>query len=250
MTAELPPPAAVLAALVAEDPGRPRITVYDDTEGTTRGERVELSARVLANWVAKAANLLQDELDAAPGTVVRLDLPPHWRSLYWALAVWSVGATVEVDGSGRPGSGVDILVTDNPAGGDLPGARVVLVTLAALARSAQATVPRGAVDEAAELATHPDVFDAWEEPGSADLALSTPGGRWSYSDVVPDAVAGGPHRWHLSDSGELPLGDFLRTVLAAWAGSGSVVLTRGTPASEVLARRLASEGAEPPPPAP
>ena len=89
-------PAALLRRLVAADPGRPRVTVYDDTDSPTRGERVELSARVLANWVAKAANLLQDDLDVTPGSVVRLDLPPHWRTLYWAFAVWSVGACVEL----------------------------------------------------------------------------------------------------------------------------------------------------------
>ena len=51
---------------------------------------------MLANWVAKAANLLRDDLDAGPGSVVLLDLPPHWRTLYWAFAAWSVGACVEV----------------------------------------------------------------------------------------------------------------------------------------------------------
>ena len=81
---------------MSADPGRPRITVYDDTDSPTRGERIELSARVLANWVAKAANLLRDDLDVGPGSVVLLDLPPHWRTLYWAFAAWSVGACVEV----------------------------------------------------------------------------------------------------------------------------------------------------------
>ena len=89
-------PAVLLRRLVSADPGRPRITVYDDTDSPTRGERIELSARVLANWVAKAANLLRDDLDVGPGSVVLLDLPPHWRTLYWAFAAWSVGACVEV----------------------------------------------------------------------------------------------------------------------------------------------------------
>ena len=81
-TVSTPPatPADLLRHLVAADPGRPRVTVYDDTDSPTRGERIELSARVLANWVAKAANLLRDDLDAGPGSVVRLDLPPHWRT--------------------------------------------------------------------------------------------------------------------------------------------------------------------------
>ena len=96
MSTSLQSPSALLRRMVSSDPGRPRITVYDDTDGPMRGERIELSARVLANWVAKAANLMQEDLDAGPGTVVHLDLPPHWRTLYWALAVWSVGGCVVV----------------------------------------------------------------------------------------------------------------------------------------------------------
>ena len=76
----------LLAALAASDPGRPRLTWYDDAPGPTRGERIELSARVLANWVAKAANLLVDELDIEPGDQVVIALPTHWRAAYWLLA--------------------------------------------------------------------------------------------------------------------------------------------------------------------
>ena len=223
---------ALLAALLASDPGRPRITCYDDTEGPTRGERVELSARVVANWVAKAGNLLQDELDAGPGTVVRLALPPHWRTLYWALATWSVGATVDV----RAGAGeADVVVTDDLGRADDAPAAVV-VTLAALARSAPVPVPPGAVDEARELATHGDVLDPWEQPAPGDDALLADDGTTTYAELVPD---GAPGRVHTTST---DTADFLRCVLAAWAGDGSVVLTRGTPDADVLGRRLASEG--------
>ncbi len=222
----------LLAALLASDPGRPRITVYDDTDGPTRGERVELSARVLANWVAKAANLLQDELDAGPGTVVQVALPPHWRTLYWALAAWSVGATVDL----RPGEGAaDVVVTDDPLRVDEAPAAVV-VTLAALARSAAAPVPPGSVDEARELATHGDVFHPWDRPAPGDPALLAPDSTTSFADLVPE---GTPGRWHTTTAD--PAG-FVRAVLAAWAADGSVVLTRGTAAADVLERRLASEG--------
>src|SRR6476469_2959124 len=104
------PPAALLARLVAADPGRPRLTVYDDADGPTRGERIELSGRVLANWVAKAANLLVDELGVERGDVVVLDLPTHWRAVYWALAVWRVGAVVAVE----PDPRAVVVVTDRP----------------------------------------------------------------------------------------------------------------------------------------
>ena len=56
-------PDTLLFALQRADASRPRITCYDDTDGPSRGERIELSARVLSNWVAKAANALQEEFD-------------------------------------------------------------------------------------------------------------------------------------------------------------------------------------------
>jgi hypothetical protein len=45
------------------DPVRPLVTHYDDATG----ERVELSATTLENWVSKTANLLQDELGRTAG---------------------------------------------------------------------------------------------------------------------------------------------------------------------------------------
>lgn len=256
-------PADVLRHLVTTDPGRPRITVYDDTDSPTRGERVELSARVLANWVAKAANLLQDELDVTPGSLVRLDLPPHWRTLYWALAVWSVGGCVEVPahrcapaadadaGSPPPDAGAaaaapafadgaSIVVTDDAAAAALAvedSGHAVLVTLAALARSAAGPVPTGAVDEARDLATHGDLFEPWEEPDLADPALRTPAGETPYATLVPTAGAGG--RVYTS-TGDTAL--FLHLALDAWAADGSVVLGRGEPAGDVLAARVDAEG--------
>ncbi len=114
-----------------ERPTRPRLTWYDDADGPTRGERIELSGRVLANWVAKAANLLTDELGVERGDVVVLDLPAHWRALYWALAAWRVGAVVALG----PDSRAVVVVTDRPQDAAIaPGARVVAVSLPALAR--------------------------------------------------------------------------------------------------------------------
>ena len=227
-------PAALLARLVASDPGRPRVTVYDDTDGPTRGERVELSARVVANWVAKAANLLQEDLDAAPGTRVLLDLPAHWRTLYWAFAVWSVGAQVVLPGADDESA--DVVVTDDPercAAAD----DAVLVTLAALARGASVPVPAGAVDEAKELATHGDVFVAWDEPADDQPALLGPDGVLTYAGLVPTGQ--GAVREHVATGEAATL---LEVALRAWAGDGSVVLTRGTPDADTLAARLAAEG--------
>ena len=53
----------IVPTLLSSDPALLRVTFYDDAAGPTRGERIELSGKVLANWVNKAANLLQDEFD-------------------------------------------------------------------------------------------------------------------------------------------------------------------------------------------
>jgi len=75
---------------VRRDAAAPLITFYDDATD----ERVELSAATLANWVAKTANLLQDEFDVGPGSTVAVALPVHWQTAAVLLAVWSCGAAV------------------------------------------------------------------------------------------------------------------------------------------------------------
>jgi uncharacterized protein (TIGR03089 family) len=83
-------PADLLSATVRRDPAAPLITYYDDATG----ERVELSGTTLANWVAKTANLLQDEFDVGTGGTVAVALPVHWQTAAVLLGVWSCGAAV------------------------------------------------------------------------------------------------------------------------------------------------------------
>jgi uncharacterized protein (TIGR03089 family) len=240
-------PDTLLRALQRSDATRPRITCYDDTDGPTRGERIELSARVLSNWVAKAANALQEDYDVEPGSVVRLALPPHWRTAYWALAVWSVGGCLALDAD----SVADVCISDDSAlladhvGRAGAGAGAVLVTLGALARQADGTVGDGVMDEAAQLATYADQFEPWAEADDDDAALVADGDRISYADLlawgseVSGLDGGVGARAHVSTY-DTRL--FLAVLVAAWAEDGSVVLSRGEPSAEVLAGRLAAEG--------
>jgi uncharacterized protein (TIGR03089 family) len=92
------------------DQAAPIVTSYDDATG----ERVELSSVTLGNWVAKTANLLQDEFDIGPGSTVALVLPVHWQTAAALLAAWSCGAAV--------------LETAAEDGDRLAGADVVLVS--------------------------------------------------------------------------------------------------------------------------
>lgn len=240
-------PDTLLTRLQRSDAARPRITCYDDTNGPTRGERIELSARVLSNWVAKAASALQEDYDIEPGSRVLLALPPHWRTAYWALATWAVGGCVVLEAS-EP---ADVCVSDDRTVVDEfiarsgAGAAAVLVTLAALARSAEGSLLDGVMDEAAQLATYADQFEPWAEADDDDPALVVDGKSVRYADLIEwagdDSVADldGPARAHVST---YDTAVFLKILLTSWAGDGSVVLSRGEPTAEVLAERLATEG--------
>ncbi|MCK9794981.1 TIGR03089 family protein [Isoptericola sp. 4D.3] len=220
--------------LLVSDPGRPRLTWYGDG-----GERVELSGAVLQNWVSKTVNLLVEEFDAAPGTVVTLDLPAHWRSAVWALAAWRCGATVGLPSDGhdaRPAG--DVVVTSRPAdwtdvlagpgGGDL-----VAVALPALARTFDGDLPPGALDAAGAVMTYGDVIGWAPETDPSAVALARQGGdETRFADLVP--APGGQGERVLVD-GARPLADVLRDLLATWAGDGSVVLTSGAAGAELAA---------------
>lgn len=101
-------PIAALADRVRRDPSSPLITWYD----TDRHERVELSARTLANWVDKTANLL-DDLGAGDsptvGLPVAIERPGHWVCLVWTLATWQRGGRAIVAKSDELGP-VDVAV--------------------------------------------------------------------------------------------------------------------------------------------
>ena len=236
----MPTPADVLAAINAADSATPRITCYDDLPGPTAGERVELSGRVLGTWVSKAANALQEEWDIEPGSVVHVAMRPHWRLLYWAWAVWSVGAVLDLEDP----AAADLVVTDDPE--RLPDdGPAVLVTRAALARRAAVEVRDGVMDEAAELASHGDHFTPWAEPEGDDVALRVGGEQATYARVV--STGGSTVGSTGSKGARVQLVDpspeaLLRTALAVWSEHGSLVVHLGQDDEATLARRARSEG--------
>lgn len=239
MTPTTPRPQDLLPALERDDATTPRITCYDDLAGPTRGERVELSGRVLARWAAKAGNALQEELDVARGDVVGIVLEPHWRATHWLLGAWRVGACVRV-GDGASGPETTVVVTDDPAlAAEVvdTGRRAVLVSRAALARTAHPEAAPGVLDEATELPTFGDVLEPWGTPDDGAVALVVDGtplevhGAPITTDVEPGA------RVHLVDPSTAEL---LVVAGAAWAAGGSVVLSLGTD-EDVLEHRAAIE---------
>jgi uncharacterized protein (TIGR03089 family) len=147
----VPTPTDLLDAELRRDGARPFLTYYD--AGT--GERVELSVATTANWVAKTANYLLDELGADPGDTITVRLPLHWQAAIMLLAAWSAGLAVT---SGE----ADVVVTDDE--GNSTGARdVVELSLA----------PMGA-DFSRLVAAQPDVFVPAAASGH-DAVASAPG---------------------------------------------------------------------------
>jgi len=168
-------PSDLLDGAVRRNAAAPLVTSYDDATG----ERVELSAATLANWVAKTANLLQQEFDVEAGRTVAVALPVHWQTAAVLLAVWSCGATV----------------LDSPAEDDgaLADADVVLV-----AQDRLVAVEEVATGELLGLSLHPLGLGMSDYTGSArDFALEVraAGDRfapWTPPDpAAPGLRAGG-----------------------------------------------------------
>lgn len=210
------PLSSLLHDLRSGNPTAPRLTWYGPD-----AERVELSGKVLDNWVAKTSNLLQDELDAEPGMRIRLDLAPHWKSLVWALAAWQLGLETVL-----AGSDADFLVTaatDQPAG---EYDAVIAVALPALAMRWAGNLPAGWVDYAADVRSHGDFFMAHDEPATSATAVTAADGTvFTQQDLmtnfaVPQANSA---RIHVAASSGLEAA--LADALGAWHSDGSIVLT-------------------------
>ncbi|MGY1662212.1 TIGR03089 family protein [Geodermatophilus sp. SYSU D00705] len=239
-------PAELLAATLRRDAAAPLVTYYDDTTG----ERVELSGATLANWVAKTANLLQDEFDVTAGSTVAVALPVHWQTAAVLLAVWSCGATV-----------LDTAAEDD---GRLDGADVVLAAHDRLAPLEEQDLPEllglslhplglgmtgyagPARDFALEVRAHGDVFTPWQQPDPAAPGLLLGGLELTLGGLVAAAR-------ELAGRLELTAGDRVlvdeRTageagpvawLLAPLAAGASIVLVHAA-VPGTLAARAASE---------
>lgn len=223
---------------LASEPGRPRLTWYG-----ADSERIELSGRVLDNWVTKVANLLVEEYEAGPDTRILVDLGPHWRTVVWALAAWRTGACVVLPADGdrstavRVASECDVVVTSEPAshagGGDL-----IAVPLAGLARAWEGELPPGAVDGATAVMSHGDVLTWMPETEPDSPAVEVDGTGATFADLFG---------WAQAHAADLPAGRrlvttaadgaavALATALNTYVEDGSVVLCDPTVSAELAA---------------
>jgi uncharacterized protein (TIGR03089 family) len=249
-------PADLLTSALAADPSRPLVTFYDDATG----ERIELSARTFANWVAKTANLLVDGLDAEPGDRVALALPPHWQTAVWMMACWSAGlVAVPVAGAatGSPreekgalgGVRADIIAVAEELLPEVPadtGAReVVGLSLHSLG-APLAAAPPGVVDYAADIRAYGDDFAPYASVDPAEPALIVMNDTFTAAELVcrgrVAAVTWGldAHSRILTDLPLITLEGVLVTLLAPLNANGSVIILRNLDKA-ILDRRVSLE---------
>lgn len=244
-------PAEVLTRMRSVSTSSPRL-VWHGADG-----RIELSGRVFDNWVAKSANLLVDELDATASTRISLDLPPHWKTLALAFACWQVGAVVVLDAGEAPGDGpatggdtddADIVLTSRERSPLDPPRLLACVALGSLALRWDGPLPRGAVDYAAEVRSHGDVFFgdplSPKDDDAVDPVLVVHGGRAITARELPAPLgipaadgSAGPATV-LLEAGTDPLRT-LAVALTVWQEEGTLVLVEdGVPVTD---RMLAGE---------
>ena len=243
-------PGDLLAAAVGRNAAAPLLTAYDDATG----ERVELSGATLANWVAKTANLLQDEFDVGPGSTVAVALPVHWQTAAVLLAAWSCGAAV-LDTAAEDDdrlTGADVVLADRqrlPAledalGAD-PAAELLGLSLHPLGLGMTDYVGP-ARDFALEVRAHGDFFSPWQpaDPAAAGLitgGLTLPlGGLVAAAGELAARLGIGPDDRVLVDADTAVEAGPVAWLLAPLAAGASLVLVRH-PVPGGLAHRAATE---------
>lgn len=197
----VPAPDALLAAALVRDPAGPLLTYYNDATG----ERTELSATTLANWVAKTANLLRDDVGAAPGDRVAVLISAHWQAAAILLGAWSAAAVVGTDPAGAAAAFASADRVPATAG----AGEVFALSLAPLGRAFPAGPPPGTRDYSVEVRGQ---GDRWAGP-------PVPPGRPALETVDGTVTAGDLVEIALRRSAELGLltGDRLLST-AAWDG--------------------------------
>jgi uncharacterized protein (TIGR03089 family) len=224
-------PEQLFGELLAARPGNPFVTYYDEASG----ERSELSAKSLANWVAKTHHLLVDELGLGAGDTALVALPPHWISVAPLLGCLTAGLELVTDGP------ADVAFVTPDVTADAGDVYAIAPQSAALGLRGE--VPAGLNDYVTSVRPHADTWPSVRfGAGPDDPCL---GGR-SRADVAATARA---------RAGELGLAsgarvlstrswataeDWIDTLLAPLAVQGSVVyVVNAEP--DVLERRAGQE---------
>jgi uncharacterized protein (TIGR03089 family) len=223
---------ALLDPLMAADPMGPRITYYDDATG----ERIELSTVTLANWAAKTANLLRDELGATPGSRVAVLLPAHWQTAAVLLGIWWIGAEAVLDGD----ADIALCTADRlPDADDAVGVGEIAVLSLDPFGKPVADLPVGVTDYATAVRVHGDQISPERQPGpalagrtAADILAAAQSSAAAQGFTRTDRV--------MSTAGWASADEIIANLLAVFAAGASLVQV-ANPDAAVLDRRREME---------
>jgi uncharacterized protein (TIGR03089 family) len=230
-------PEALFASIMASSPAQPLITYYDEKTG----ERSELSARSLANWVAKTHYLLIDELGLGVGDSAYVALPPHWISLPVLLGCWSAGLDVHSSPAGAAVAFVSPETLSTAAG--IPDVYAIAPESAAV--GFRLTPPAGSDDYVAAVRPQPDAWAGVHRAAGDD----DPGLDGTARGEVVAAALARAGQLGISAGGRVLTGrdwtgpaDWIDTVLAPLSQGASLVYVRHGD-DTILARRRDQERA-------
>jgi uncharacterized protein (TIGR03089 family) len=222
---------AILDPMLRADPVGPRITYYDDATG----ERIELSGVTLANWAAKTANLLRDEMGAGPASRVAILLPAHWQTAAVLFGVWWVGAEAVLDGA----ADLALCTAERLDEADGTGAgEVAVLSLDPFGRPVS-DLPIGVTDYATAVRVHGDQIVPERHPGpalagrSAEEILAECQSSAASRGLTPGDRVLSSASW--TDAGELV--DGLLSILAI----GASLVQVANPDPALLQRRIETE---------
>ena len=173
-------PEACFAAALSRDPGRPLITFYDQASG----ERIELSAKSLANWVAKTHHLIGDVLGLGVGSSALVDLPLHWMAAPVLLGCWSAGLRITDEAAEADCAFVGPAAVEAAVEAGVP--EVLALSLAPMGRPYDPAPPPGCEDYVLSVRPMPDAWSsvrfsagpddpAWQDVSRASVVASARG---------------------------------------------------------------------------
>ena len=230
---QLTTPEQQFARLLATDPARPFVTYYDEATG----ERSELSAKSLANWVAKTHHLLADELGLGVGDTAVIALPAHWISVPILLGCLTAGLALTTDG---PGEVAFVSAATVDAAADVPDSFAIAPESAAV--GVRDAAPAPATDYVTAVRPQPDAWAGVHMPaGPGDPCL--PGAARGAVAARAASTGLGVGARVITTRAWTSADDWIDTVLAPIAVGGSVILVANCPDDAVLERRASQERA-------
>lgn len=218
----------LLTHLLSSDPGAPRLTVYNETDGS----RMDFSAQTLDNWAAKVGNMLKEEFDLESGDTIAVALPVGWQAVTIVLGAlaaevnYRLLSPAELAVSEQSDIDVAFVGSDNfSAAAQAEIVDIAVVTEDPFGRGVEetgGTLPEGAVDFGPTVRFYGDQFPYPTAPLPA---------------LFPDAGASA----RLLSTGWSSREEFEARVLVPLAAGGSAVIVAGMTTADRLDEIAANE---------